>query len=157
MASPGKADGTRHEIVLRADQVCINCRGKCLRGSRAWWDKATSQVWHVVCPPIAPIAAESYRQPPVSAPDWKRWCQEVAAVFADSKKAKKVEDEKQYEVVCNVCGMEWSGYTNLEGSRHLAMQNRCGGVFRGKPCSTQVSPACTSLTALSLNGSSGST
>ena len=99
MASPNKTGSSKHEIVCRFDQVCWKCRGKCLAGSRIWWDKATSLVEHVTCPPVVPVAEEVYRPPPVPPELWKRYCKEIADMMIGSDTARKVvdEDRKAFE------------------------------------------------------------
>jgi hypothetical protein len=99
MASPQKTGSTRHEIVLRHDQTCIKCRGKVLQGSRAWWDKATSLIEHVDCPPVTPIADGTYKAPPVTPDLWKRYCREIADVLTGKNSERKVieEDRKAFE------------------------------------------------------------
>lgn len=93
MASPNKTGSSKHEIVARFDQVCWKCRGKCFEGSRIWWDKATSLVEHVTCPPVLPVAEEAYRPPPVSPDLWKRYCKELADMMAGKNTARVVVDE----------------------------------------------------------------
>ena len=118
MASEGRTGDSPHEIVGRRDGVCIKCRGKTFRGARVWWDPITAHVWHVECPPVAAIAAEGFRSPPVSTDLWKRYCKEIADVFAGGNTERKVleEDRKAYDA---------GGFGAMLSS--LMMRTRCTG------------------------------
>lgn len=118
MASEGRAGSSPHEIVARQDQICIKCRGKCFRGGRIWWDPRTSQVWHVVCPPVVQIAASVYESPPVGPDLWKRYCKEIADMVAGKNTERKVtaEDRKAYEA---------SGFPGMLHS--VVSRTRCTG------------------------------
>lgn len=129
MASPTKTGGSTHEIVARFDQVCWKCRGKCREGSRIRWDKSTSLVEHVECPPIFTPAEDVYRPPPVGPDLWKAYCQAIAEITKDTAEEKKAKEPPQGSFVCSSCKMEWTCYANLEGLKHIAMSNRCGGTW----------------------------
>lgn len=99
MASPSKTGSQQHEIVARHDGICWKCRGKCLEGSRIVWDKATSRIEHVSCPPVVEIAAEAYRPPPVTPDLWRRYCKEISDMMIGGNTERRVveEDRKAYE------------------------------------------------------------
>lgn len=119
MASPAKTGSRTHEIVARHDQICIKCRGKCFEGSRVWWDGNTSQVWHVVCPPVTPVVQEAYRPPPLSPDLWKRYCKELSDAMTGTNTVRAVieADREAYKR---------DGPGGLLGS--IIQRTRCSGT-----------------------------
>lgn len=97
MGSHNGKDGDWHEIVLKFDGFCIECRGKVFAGSGGAYKSGL--VKHLVCPPTSPLVRGTYQGVPVSPARWLELCQQVQDSSAGMSSLRMVltDDRKAYE------------------------------------------------------------
>lgn len=58
---------------------------------------------------------------------WKAYCQAIIGMNGKLLLDNPVYPEMEFK--CNLCGMTWTCLTNLDGKKHAALQNKCGGMW----------------------------
>lgn len=123
MASPSKTGSQKHEIVARLDGYCVLCRGRTYKGSRIWWDGASGQVHHVVCPPVVQVAANAYQSPPVTPDRWKELCKQICdAVSGGDSRREVIGVDVEAEACGAHGGMLFSVLSRTRCTGHEAIE-----------------------------------
>lgn len=85
----------------------------------------------------------------MTADTWKAFCKAVLSELAEPKvESKDLELRTQQTFRCDRCAMEFSTCIKLDGQRHLAIKNKCGGSWKLKELELQPVPAAVAGTSL---------
>jgi len=67
----------------------------------------------------------------MSANTWRAYCQAIVTMAGPPMEPLK-PDRPQVEFKCDRCSMEFKTAMKLDGIAHMAIQNKCGGIWRIK-------------------------
>lgn len=67
----------------------------------------------------------------MSAETWRAYCTAIMSMKGPAQNADKQErPERAFK--CDRCGKEWSTGMKLDGVKHKAILNECGGIWRAR-------------------------
>jgi len=59
---------------------------------------------------------------------WKAFCQSIIGMESVKLTVDTYRQEIRFE--CSFCHMEWTTAMKLEGVKHMALMNKCGGTWK---------------------------
>lgn len=66
---------------------------------------------------------------PMASSTWRAFCQAIMSQSGPPMNAAPGE-RPEFKFKCNVCGMEFQTAMKLDGVKHKALQNKCGGIWK---------------------------
>ena len=67
---------------------------------------------------------------PMPASTWKAFCRAVLSQVGPPTEDAPPVDRPEFKFKCTVCGMEFQTGMKLDGIKHKAIQNKCGGIWK---------------------------
>lgn len=70
------------------------------------------------------------RERTMSSESWKDFCQKVIGAAGPPMEDGPTVDRPEFKFKCDRCAMEFQTAMKLDGVRHKALQNNCGGTWK---------------------------
>jgi hypothetical protein len=67
---------------------------------------------------------------PMTSSTWRAFCQAILSQVGPPTADMPSVDRPEFKFKCDRCGMEFQTAMKLDGAKHIAIQNKCGGLWK---------------------------